>query len=394
MKNHTTTSSNAFVSTFTIQPHQPGILDNLTFAVKDNIDIAGFKTSNGSKPWLETHSPAKNTATCVEQLLNNGACCIGKTITDELTCSLEGESYFYGTPLNPKAPDRIPGGSSSGSASAVACGLVDFAIGTDSAGSTRVPASHCGILGFRPSLHRISENGVIPFSPSTSTIGIFANELTVLEKVSAVLLNSKKFPEQAIHTIYILEDIFALADKNVSTKIREKLIPLKTTAVTLSDIIGEPTSLDFWSTDIFGAIQNIEIWQSLGGWIEKNQPDMNPVIKEFMYYCKQLDPSTLDKAVLLREKMFTRVQNFMKPGDLFCFPTVPMIAPLKGELQNPDKLSDYYDRTMKVTSFSGIARLPEISIPVVHRGNAPLGLSFAAAHNQDEFLLSAVRTLL
>ena len=78
---------------------------------------------------------------CVEQLLNAGASCIGKTISDELTCSLDGESHFYGTPVNPKAPDRIPGGSSSGSASAVACGLVDFALGTDCAGSTRVPAN-------------------------------------------------------------------------------------------------------------------------------------------------------------------------------------------------------------------------------------------------------------
>jgi amidase len=155
MKHYNTESSKSFVTTFNLEPYQSGSLDRLTFAVKDNIDIGGFKTSYGSKPWLDTHPPAICNAICVEQILGAGAVCLGKTISDELTYSLDGESYFYGTPVNPKAPDRIPGGSSSGSASAVACGIVDFALGTDCAGSIRVAASLCGIWGMRPTTHRI-----------------------------------------------------------------------------------------------------------------------------------------------------------------------------------------------------------------------------------------------
>ncbi len=399
MQHYNRDSSNAFVSTCTIHPNQSGKLDNLTFAVKDNIDVAGFKTSYGSKPWFNTHSPAVSHAVCVEQVLNAGASCIGKTISDELTCSLDGESHFYGTPVNPNSPDRIPGGSSSGSASAVACGLVDFSIGTDSAGSTRVPASHCGILGMRPTLHRISESGILPFAPSSSTVGVFANSLTVLEKVMTVLLASNEVVPKPINTIYLLEDAFSIADQEVSAALQDCISQLvdreniKITSITLSDIIGEKTNLEFLQENIFGKIQCVEIWNAVGSWIEECQPEMGPRIQDAMGHFKQLDRSSLNKALYLREKMFSKISQFTEPGDLFCFPTVPMIAPLKGELDDPQKCTDYYRRTMSITSFAGIACLPEISIPVTKVRNAPLGLSIAAAYRQDEFLLAAAKKL-
>lgn len=399
MQNYNSDSSNAFVSTCTIHPNQSGKLDNLTFAVKDNIDVAGFKTSYGSKPWFNTHPPAVSHAMCVEQVLNAGASCIGKTISDELTCSLDGESHFYGTPLNPNSPDRIPGGSSSGSASAVACGLVDFAIGTDSAGSTRVPASHCGILGMRPTLHRISESGILPFAPSSSTVGIFANSLTVLEKVMTVLLASNEVPQRPINTIYLLEDAFSIADQDVNEALQDCISQLvdrrniKISSITLSDIIGEKTNLAFWQENIFGVVQCVEIWNAVGAWIEECQPEMGPRVQDAMSHFKQLDRTSLNNALYLREKMFSKISQFTEPGDLFCFPTVPMIAPLKGELDDPQKCMDYYTRTMSITSFAGIACLPEISIPVTKIRNAPLGLSIAAAYRQDEFLLAAAKKL-
>ena len=144
MKSSTITvnESNAFVTTFDLSPTGSGPLDGLCFAVKDVIDVAGCKTGCGNPTWRDSHPTAAAHAVCVEQLLRAGARCVGKAICDELAFSLLGENYFYGTPLNPRAPDRVPGGSSSGSASAVACGLVDFALGTDTGGSTRIPASN------------------------------------------------------------------------------------------------------------------------------------------------------------------------------------------------------------------------------------------------------------
>ena len=143
--------SSAFLTAFELPPTGSGMLDGLCFAVKDVIDVAGWKTGCGNPTWRDSHPSAVANAVCVEQLLRAGARCVGKTISDELAFSLLGQNHFYGTPLNPQAADRVPGGSSSGSASAVACGLVDFALGTDTGGSTRVPASNCGIWGFRPS---------------------------------------------------------------------------------------------------------------------------------------------------------------------------------------------------------------------------------------------------
>ena len=185
----TVAQSNAFVTTFDLSPTGSGPLDGLRFAVKDTIDVAGFKTGCGNPTWRDSHPAAVVHAVCVEQLLRAGARCVGKTISDELALSLLGENYFYGTPLNPRAPERVPGGSSSGSASAVACGLVDFALGTDTGGSTRVPASNCGIWGFRPSHGFVSVAGVNPLAPSFDTVGVLAQSADVLAKVGLVLLS-------------------------------------------------------------------------------------------------------------------------------------------------------------------------------------------------------------
>src|SRR3954462_6148560 len=180
--------SGAFVERFKLPPTRPGPLDGLTFAVKDIIDVAGRHTGCGNPTWRATHPLATVSAVCVEQLLSAGARCEGKTITDEIAFSLLGENHFYGTPLNPKAPDRVPGGSSSGSASAVACGLVNFALGTDTGGSVRTPASNCGIIGIRPSHGIISVAGVMPLAPTLDTVGLFAREIDTLERAATVLL--------------------------------------------------------------------------------------------------------------------------------------------------------------------------------------------------------------
>ena len=184
----TAAESGAFVEEFEIEPTGSGPLSGLRFAVKDLIDIAGHKTGCGNPTWRETHPVAAVHAVCVEQLLGAGGLFAGKTVLDELAFSLIGENHFYGTPLNPKAPDRVPGGSSSGSASAVACGIVDFALGTDTGGSVRVPAGNCGIYGLRPSWGMVSVAGVNPFAPTFDTVGILSGSARVLGKAASALM--------------------------------------------------------------------------------------------------------------------------------------------------------------------------------------------------------------
>lgn len=398
-KKYSMSSSGAFVEIFTLSPYKNGPLDSLTFAVKDNIELKGFNTSYGSKPWLSAHHSAVYSAVCIEQLLASGATCVGKTVADEYTYSLDGESYFYGTPVNPKAPARIPGGSSSGSASAVACGLVDFAIGTDSAGSIRVPASLCGVWGMRPTLHRISEAGVLPFMPSVSTVGAFANDISILDKVMRIMLNSESPEPIEPRRIYILEDAFAIADGAVAGALKQEVARIFSASdiaiesITLSEIVGKDIDLHTLNTQALRVVQTAEFMNTVGGWIEETNPEKGPSFAAAYENLRGFDRSELSDALLLREKLCGRISNFMNQGELVLFPTTPTIAPLKGALNNIETVMDFYDRTMAITSFSGVGRLPEISIPLTTVDGAPVGLSIASGTYQDEFLLSTARKL-
>src|SRR6266480_1021462 len=232
----TVAQSNAFVTTFDLSPTASGPLDGLRFAVKDTIDVAGFKTGCGNPTWRDSHPAAVVHAVCVEQLLHAGACCVGKTISDELAFSLLGENYFYGTPLNAHAPYRVPGGSSSGSASAVACGLVDFALGTDTGGSIRVPASNWGIWGFRPSHDFISVAGVNPLAPSFDTVGLLAQSGDVLSKVGLVLLAATSVSRNKPTTIHLIREAFGVADADVQEALAE---PLQRLREIFGDVVRE-----------------------------------------------------------------------------------------------------------------------------------------------------------
>lgn len=399
MENSSFDEAGAFVEAFIIQPYQDGPLDGLKFAVKDNIDLAGRRTSYGSKPWGDSHADAVYHALCVEQLLGAGATCIGRTVADEFTYSLAGENHIFGTPLNPMAPERVPGGSSSGSASAVACGLADFSIGTDSAGSIRVPASFCGIWGMRPTLHRISEAGVLPFMPSVSTVGAFANSLDVLDIVMRTLLRSNAKPVAEIRKIYLLEDAFSLADPAVRDATEESISHLRRasganlSSISASDILGGEIDLSACNEQALRNLQTAEFANTVGGWIEALEPELGPGFEMAYENVRNFDRRTLSEALALCEHLFGKISGFTSPGDLFCFPTTPTPAPLKISLNSGAAAQDFYNRTMAVTSFAGLGRLPEISIPAAHVDGIPVGVSLAAAHYEDEFLLDAARQL-
>lgn len=399
MKTYSVEQSGAFAEAFNLPPYRQGLLDGLRFAVKDNIDLAGRKTSYGSRPWSENHPPAVYNAVCVEQLLAAGATCAGKTIADEFTYSLDGESYFFGTPLNPRAPDRVPGGSSSGSASAVACRLADFSIGTDSGGSIRVPASLCGIFGIRPTLHRISEAGVLPFMPSVSTVGAFANDINVLEKVIRVLLRSEQKTLPKIKRIFLLEDAFSIADSAVSDAVKSSVAHLKdlegvdVTSISLSDIVVEGFTLTECNERALRILQSAEFANTVGGWVETFSPATGPSFQAAYENVRSLDRTNLIEGLSLCESLHRQISEFTKKGDLFCFPTTPTVAPLKGSLSELTAILDFYDRTGAITSFAGISRMPEISIPGASVDGIPVGISLVAGRDQDHFLLDSAREL-
>src|SRR5215471_4781990 len=257
--------SGAFVENFELPPTGDGPLSGLRFAVKDLIDIAGRKTGCGNPSWRDSHPPPRSHAVCVDQLLNAGGRFVGKTVSDEVAFSLIGESHFYGTPLNPKAPDRVPGGSSSGSVSAVACGLADFAIGTDTGGSVRVPASNCGVWGLRPSHDFISIAGVMPFAPTFDTVGIHARAAEILNKAAGVLLATEAPADTKPRQIHVVREAFALAEPDAAAaheksieKLRKVFGPV-VRETSLAEIVGNNSaSFDVWF-DTYCVIQWGEI---------------------------------------------------------------------------------------------------------------------------------------
>jgi amidase len=397
----TVAQSNAFVTTFDLSPTGSGPLDGLCFAVKDTIDVAGFKTGCGNPTWRDSHPAAVAHAVCVEQLLHAGARCVGKTISDELALSLLGENHFYGTPLNARAPDRVPGGSSSGSASAVACGLVDFALGTDTGGSTRVPASNCGIWGFRPSHDFISIAGVNPLAPSFDTVGVLGQSADVLARVELVLLAGTPVSANERATIHVIREAFALADANVQEALSKPLRRLReifgraVQESSLRELVADDAGHSFakW-VDAFCVIQWAEIKSCLGAWIANAKPEFGPEIAASFQLVDQLDHGRVVEAIQLREQYFRSLKQFLGPDDLLCIPTTPALAPRRGDPpRRSSSGSGYYPRTLSLASVAGIGRLPQVSLPIADVDGVPIGLSLLARHGQDPFLLEMAKRI-
>jgi amidase len=395
----TLAQSGAFVETFELPPTADGPIAGLRFAVKDLIDVAGRATGCGNPTWRETHPPAAVHAVCVEQLLAAGAHCVGKTVTDELAFSLIGENHFYGTPLNPAAPGRVPGGSSNGSASAVACRLADFALGTDTGGSVRVPASNCGIWGLRPSNGFVSVAGVMPLAPSLDTVGILARSGDVLRQSAEVLLASKANMGEEHPTIHLLDDAFALVDPEVRQALEPVVEQLRTVygprvrTISLAQIFGDgPGSR--WETwhDTYSVLLWAEVRSSLGAWIAAERPQLGPVTAGGFKLVDNLDRSRVRSAIEVREMCYRTLRRAIGPRDLWCLPTVPSSAPAKASNAHV-RASPYYRSTLSLTSLAGVGRLPQVSMPLARTPDSPVGLSLIGAHGQDMFLVAAAEEI-
>lgn len=396
MKSYDFESSHAFIETCDIKPYKSGNLDNLRFAVKDIIDVDGFITGFGNPSWKETHKKALSNACCVDQLLSEGAHCIGKTHTDEFAFSLLGENHYYGTPINPRTPDRVPGGSSSGSVSAVACGVVDFSLGTDTGGSIRVPASNCGVFGFRPSHGRISVAGVHPFAPTFDTVGVFSNTIDMINDVAQILLASEKTGQQSKPTFYVLEDAFQLSDDEIQETILKKLDEtISYESVSFSDIFPKENTMDFKQIfQTYCTIQWAEIWNTHGYLITYDKPQLGPHAKKNFHITEELDRSTIQQALRFRWRFFKTINEFLDQNYVLLIPTSPTFAPLKGSIGKDRRKGDYYPRTLGLTAISGLARLPQLSIPFTSYEEKPIGLSLLMKKDQDEQLLSYAKEFL
>ncbi len=371
-----------------------GPLAGLTFAVKDLFHIKGQRTGFGHPDWLATHPPAKRTAAAVKRLLAAGADMVGRTHCDELCYSLTGENVHYGAPVNVNAPGRIPGGSSNGSAAAVAGGLVDFALGSDCGGSVRIPASYCGILGMRPTWGRVSLEDAVPFGPSFDVAGWFARDAGVFEKVGRVLLEDRKKARSA-KRLLIARDAFALVDPAVAKALQPAVARLEA-LIGQGEQKGEeievaPEGLVAWF-ETFRTVQAAEVWASVGAWVGEVKPRLGPGVKERIAWAAAVTPKMHAEAGARRANITARMEQLIGPDDILCLPTSPRAAPLLGT--PVDKIEiEYRNQAMCLLCIAGLAGLPQLSLPMAHIDGLPLGLSIVGRQGADTMLLSiATRT--
>ena len=368
-----------------------GPLAGLTFGVKDVFHIDGHRTGFGHPDWLRTHPPAQVTAAAVQRLLDAGARMVGKTHTDQLTYSLSGQNVHYGTPLNPVAPDRIPGGSSCGSASAVAGGLVDFALGTDCGGSVRLPASYCGVLGMRPTHGRVPLDGVIPFGPSFDVAGWFARDADVFQRVGGALLDDEPEAPPSKRLLYA-RDAFELVNPRVAKALDAAAQKAATAVGTCEEVTVSPEGLPAWF-ETFRVLQAAEVWGNHGEWIQAVKPIFGRGVRERFAWASQVEEEDVAACKNKHRAIKARIYALIGKGDVLCLPSSPRVAPLKNTPTNDIEIK-FRHQAMCLLCIAGLAGLPQISLPLATIDGLPLGLSLVGPPGADRQLLALSRTLM
>lgn len=363
-----------------------GPLAGLTFAVKDIIDVAGQTTGGGNPDWYHSHEPATRHATAVQRLLDAGADMVGKTITEEFAYGLIGENYHYGTPVNPRVEGGVPGGSSSGSASVVANGQADFALGTDTGGSVRVPASFCGLYGIRPSHGRVSLDGIMPLAPSLDTCGWFARDAGLLRTIGSVLLDeSLAVPAQRV---FLAEDAFDLADDNVREALESAIARVEERVGALQVLrpseLAELRGYDLWKSTI-QVIRGSEAATSHLAWMRESDAEMGPGFRDRFEAGAAYTPGEIADAKSRRALVESYMTDLLGDNAVMLVPAAPSAAPQGGADEAVyDRLrinNEMYNCT------APLARLPQVSVPLGETPNGPVGLGLIAGHGNDEMLL-------
>ncbi|XP_042517124.1 amidase 1-like [Macadamia integrifolia] len=413
--------SGAFMEKFVLHPPtidspQQLPLNGLTFAIKDIFDVEGYVTGNGSPDWARTHLPAVSTAPAVLAVLNAGATAVGKTFMDEMAYSINGENKHYGTPVNPCAPDRVPGGSSSGSAVAVAAKLVDFSLGTDTGGSIRVPAAFCGIYGCRPSHAVVPTSGVIPMAQSFDTVGWFARDPVILNQVGHVLLRLPNVePVQPSH-IVIPDDCFQLLSiprdrvTQVLVKSIEKLFGgqifrhlnlgdyIESKVPSLKHFMSEGNEQLEFNIPALVAIsksmrllQRYEFKSNHEEWISSVKPDLGPGISERVQEALMATNENIDNCHVVRNELRAALTELLEEFGVLALPTVPG-PPFKLQAE-ASALENYRSRAFSLLSIAGVSGFCQVNIPLGTYENLPVAVSLLAKHGADGFLLNLVEKL-
>jgi amidase len=360
-----------------------GPLAGLTAVVKDMYDIAGTRTGGGSPEWLASREPAVRHASAVQKLLDAGVTITGKTICEELFYSMVGHNAHYGMPVNVRAPGRIPGGSSSGSAAACGAGACDIALGSDTAGSIRIPASFNGIWGIRASHGRVDMTGAMSMAPTFDASGWMAASAGVLRLAGRVLLRGVR-DDVAVTRLLIARDLLTVADAEVAELCRRFLSRAASQLPPPTEVVAAPGGFEEWG-EAFRVVQAREVWETFGAFVTLARPALGPGIRERIAFAATVTGAQAESARRIIRAAQEHARALVPPGTILALPTSPSIAPL------PDAdgraLDSFRLRVMRLTSLAGFGGLPQITLPAGTVGGCPVGVSLIGWPGGDEVLL-------
>ncbi|RWE49397.1 MAG: amidase [Mesorhizobium sp.] len=371
---------------------QLGPLAGLRLAVKDIYDVAGYRTGCGNPRKFEEAHAASQTAEAVQMILDAGARFVGKTQTDELAFSLFGQNSHFAFPVNAAAPDRVTGGSSSGSAAAVAGGLADIAIGSDTGGSIRAPASFCGLIGLRTSHGRISLEGAMKLAPSFDTFGWFADDIETYAAVGKLLLGRDPHQHPLDRPLSIRWlDTFVSGPAEAAEYARMKTLA--------AGVVGAPTETEYALTSFpddlywcFRRLQAFEAWQVHGSWILAGNHGLGPGVDERFGFGRTIDAGTVAIERERRQAFRSELGALLGNNGFLVLPTVPGAAPLAAS--TPEQFQAYRERALHLLCLAGLSGFPQITLPLGSVDGAPFGLSLLGPSGSDVALIRLGRKIL
>jgi amidase len=352
--------------------------DGLRVGVKDSIDIAGYPTRAGSGA-LADAAPAARHAAVVQALLEGGCRIVGKTNMHELAYGVTGINLWTGTPINPCYPDRVPGGSSSGSAVAVAAKLVDFAIGTDTGGSIRVPAVCCGVYGLKPTYGRVSREGVHPVTSTLDCVGPFARDLTVIEQAMALI--DPSFRSAPLPGTLRLGVVRVAAEPAISATLSAVLADADATLLP----IQLPSLEEAFSAGL--TIIGAETWAAFGHLIDS--PMLGADVRARLLAARDISRDALAAAEACRVRFRAEVDAALEGVDALALPTLPDV-PLTLAAATDARAALRLTALVRPFNVSGH---PALTLPFETDAGLPAGLQLVGRHNTDAALCALARRM-
>jgi aspartyl-tRNA(Asn)/glutamyl-tRNA(Gln) amidotransferase subunit A len=374
-----------------------GPMDGVVVTIKDLFDVKGEVTRAGSKVLASRGKPATSDAAIVSRLREAGAVIVAKTNMTEFAYSGLGANPHFGTPGNPADRKRAPGGSSSGAAVAVADGIGEIAIGTDTGGSTRIPAALCGIVGFKPTVKRVPRAGAFPLSYTFDSIGPIARSVAACELADAVMAGENTAPQTpiALNEVrvglvqgYLLEgmdDIVGTAFPKAVEKLQSKWKSAEELTLAPLDIMHEVNHR--------GGIAPPEAYSVHRDLLKEAGEGVDPNVRLRLLRSENVNAADYIQNLRDRERAVAAMDALFDKFDVLAMPTTPIVAPTLDEIATVETFNSKNMRMLRNTSIWNFFDVCGISLPIKLGNQLPVGLMLIGRHGNDRNLLRIAKSV-